>query len=232
MHWNSSLAELANDLIRTTIELAPSDPIPPFISVHVRRGDFANSCPEELTKDECMTPFAFYAHAAQRIARALRTERGIDLRYVFVTSDERDASWWDTVRAETTYNASSSSGLEYVYLNHTALDTASHPLVLASGHTEWYPVLVDAIVQSLGTGFVGSEGSTMSLVAARRVEDWQWGGAAGFMGYSGYTMANGTLREPLIRMVKPGRADSSAADADMMDEITKRMLVRRDLYWE
>ena len=46
-------------------------------------------------------------------------------------------------------------GLEYVFLNHTALNTASHPLVLASGHTEWYPVLVDAVVQSMGTGFVG-----------------------------------------------------------------------------
>ncbi|KLO06788.1 hypothetical protein SCHPADRAFT_1002133 [Schizopora paradoxa] len=237
VHWNASLANLANELIRETISLAPTDPIPPFISIHVRRGDFASSCPKDETKDECMTPFKFFAHAADRVARALRRERGVHVRYVFVTSDERDAGWWDSVRSASTYDdddegdGEKPKGLEYVYLNHTALGTATHPLVLASGHTEWYPVLVDAVIQSMGTGFVGTEGSTMSLVAARRVEDWQWGGAAGFLGFSGYTVANGTLEEPLVRMVKPGRAASSPLDEAMQDEVTKRAF-KRDLYWE
>jgi hypothetical protein len=38
-----------------------------------------------------------------------------------------------------------------------------------------YPVLIDAVVQSSGAGFVGTAGSTMSLVALRRTEEWTGG---------------------------------------------------------
>lgn len=38
-----------------------------------------------------------------------------------------------------------------------------------------YPTLIDAVAQSMGAGFVGTLRSTMSLVAARRVEDWNGG---------------------------------------------------------
>lgn len=38
-----------------------------------------------------------------------------------------------------------------------------------------YPALIDAVVQSMGIGFVGTARSTMSLVAAKRVEDWNGG---------------------------------------------------------
>lgn len=34
---------------------------------------------------------------------------------------------------------------------------------------------MDAAAQSLGAGFVGTRGSTMSLMAARRVVDWSGG---------------------------------------------------------
>jgi hypothetical protein len=38
-----------------------------------------------------------------------------------------------------------------------------------------YPVIIDAVVQSNGMGFVGTELSTFSTLARRRVEDWQAG---------------------------------------------------------
>ena len=38
-----------------------------------------------------------------------------------------------------------------------------------------YPVFLDAAAQSLGAGFVGTYRSTMSLMAARRVVDWNGG---------------------------------------------------------
>ena len=40
---------------------------------------------------------------------------------------------------------------------------------------KWYLPLIDAVVQSLAVGFVGTDQSTMSLVAKRRVEDWSGG---------------------------------------------------------
>lgn len=38
-----------------------------------------------------------------------------------------------------------------------------------------YPVLIDAVVQSTGLGFVGTDRSTMSILARRRVQTWQDG---------------------------------------------------------
>lgn len=38
-----------------------------------------------------------------------------------------------------------------------------------------YPVLIDAAIQSLGVGFVGTDRSTMSILARRRVQSWQDG---------------------------------------------------------
>ena len=38
-----------------------------------------------------------------------------------------------------------------------------------------YPVLIDVVIQSSAAGFVGTDRSTMSLLAARRVQDWGGG---------------------------------------------------------
>lgn len=38
-------------------------------------------------------------------------------------------------------------------------------------------MLIDAVVQAGGIGFVGTDRSTMSILARRRVESW-WKGAA------------------------------------------------------
>lgn len=38
-----------------------------------------------------------------------------------------------------------------------------------------YPVLIDAVIQSSGVGFIGTDRSTMSVLARRRVESWQDG---------------------------------------------------------
>jgi hypothetical protein len=45
--------------------------------------------------------------------------------------------------------------------------------------TNWsmyrYPIVLDVVIQSKGIGFVGTERSTMSLIAKRRVETWNKG---------------------------------------------------------
>jgi len=38
-----------------------------------------------------------------------------------------------------------------------------------------YPLLVDAVIQSSGIGFIGTASSTMSILAGRRVESWYGG---------------------------------------------------------
>lgn len=36
-------------------------------------------------------------------------------------------------------------------------------------------MILDVVVQSMGTGFVGTQYSTMSRIASKRVRDWQDG---------------------------------------------------------
>jgi hypothetical protein len=38
-----------------------------------------------------------------------------------------------------------------------------------------YPLLIDAVIQSSGIGLIGMHGSTMSVLAGRRVQDWHQG---------------------------------------------------------
>lgn len=38
-----------------------------------------------------------------------------------------------------------------------------------------YPLLIEAVIQSSGIGMIGMHGSTMSLLAGRRVQDWHSG---------------------------------------------------------
>lgn len=47
--------------------------------------------------------------------------------------------------------------------------------------TTRYPLLIDAVMQSMGHGFVGTTQSTMSIIAARRVEAWQHGATRLFL---------------------------------------------------
>jgi len=77
------------------------------------------------------------------------------VNHVVVTSDERNATWWREV-AQLGWFAPDHSETKEKY-------------------GEWYPVLIDAVIQSQGVGFVGTDRSTMSIIAARRVESWQKG---------------------------------------------------------
>lgn len=66
-----------------------------------------------------------------------------------------------------------------------------------------HPVLIDAVIQSGGIGFVGTWGSTMSIMAKRRVEAWhggitrqvQWGYVGADDHWSGFEWTT----EPVFR---------------------------------
>lgn len=125
--------------------------------MHVRHGDFGGYC--QGNKDTCYAPISVLAQNVDTIRNRLQTERGVTLQpeHVLVTSDEKDPNWW----AEITQRG-------WSYVDHTGEQT-----VKKLGR--WYPTVIDGIIQSMGTGFVGNQGSTMSLVALRRVVDWNDG---------------------------------------------------------
>jgi hypothetical protein len=156
MHWSARVQDLADDIIRDVLGVAAGGAIPPFISMHVRHGDFGEWC-VSADKSKCYAPLRTWERHAEAVRAAL-VARGVrGALPVLVTSDEADEAWWAAVAAKGWHR-----------VDHGALRTAER-------YGRWYPVFLDAVIQSSGTGFLGTMKSTMSLLAKRRVEDWQNG---------------------------------------------------------
>lgn len=109
--------------------------------------------------DDCFAPLSAYARRVGDVSAALFVRRGIQLpvSHVIVTSDETNETWWAEVAA-----------LGWRRIDHALEHTETR-------YGKWYVPMVDAVAQSLAVGFVGTDRSTMSMVARWRVEDWNNG---------------------------------------------------------
>ncbi|OCH88822.1 hypothetical protein OBBRIDRAFT_836268 [Obba rivulosa] len=158
-HWTSDLEQLGKTYLRRTFQLLDDAPIPPFIAIHARRGDFANWC-GEASRDTCFPPLSTFNHCVDEIRAELLGTRGIASDTpipVVLTSDERDETWWGAV-----------AEVGWLRVDHARERTVER-------YGAFYPVVLDAVVQSFATGFVGTERSTFSTLARRRVTDWNRG---------------------------------------------------------
>ncbi|KAJ7706027.1 hypothetical protein B0H17DRAFT_1035316 [Mycena rosella] len=154
MHWTPDLERLADDYVRIALGIEQDRDIPAFISVHVRHYDFEVWC-GGVPVQECFASLPVIARRVREVQEEIRERTGIMVNHVVVTSDERNATWWREVALLGWFNPDHSKTKET--------------------YGDWYPVLIDAVIQSQGVGFVGTDRSTMSIIAARRVESWQYG---------------------------------------------------------
>ncbi|KZO99653.1 hypothetical protein CALVIDRAFT_534075 [Calocera viscosa TUFC12733] len=129
--------------------------LPKFISVHARRGDFGHSCPGD--NFSCLPSIEQLQQRVEEIRHEIFKKDGLYVEQVLVLSDETDPAWWQEVRDN-----------GWGWIDHVRERTAEK-------HGPWYVPLLDAVFQSAGVGFIGTDSSTMSLVAALRVRDWQDG---------------------------------------------------------
>ncbi|KAK2460112.1 hypothetical protein APHAL10511_007878 [Amanita phalloides] len=156
MHWNPDLETLANQYVRKAMGLGRFERIPLYISIHARHADFKTFC-NHLPLDQCFASPAVIERRIEEVRQELRDRRGLEVQHVIMTSDEQNSTWWDDVRKQGWFTLDHSRTVEL--------------------HGIWYPVLIDAVVQSNGVGFVGTHGSTMSAMARRRVLSWHDGAA-------------------------------------------------------
>ncbi|KAG8987180.1 hypothetical protein FRB90_003552, partial [Tulasnella sp. 427] len=117
---------------------------------------------ETVKLEDCAAPLSTYARRIKQVQDELAQLHGpdsplSDLQNVVVTSDDRDPKWWKEVH-------------ELGWLGTDEFDEE-----IGAKYGRWYPTIIDAVVQSRGKAFVGTQGSTMSDYAARRVQDWQHG---------------------------------------------------------
>lgn len=139
----------------------------------MRHGDFGNWC-EGVPVEECFASIPVIARRVREVQEELSIKHsGMSVRHVIMTSDERDEAWWDLVKAQGWYRVDhSNTAVQY---GRWFVLPSLFPSLRTSPAVVRYPVIIDAVVQSKGMGFVGTDRSTFSILARRRVEDWQRG---------------------------------------------------------
>ncbi|KAJ6621115.1 hypothetical protein B0H10DRAFT_2352825 [Mycena sp. CBHHK59/15] len=140
MRWLPALEQVALQYTRRAFGLDGDVPIPPFISVHVRRNDFKSQCRLGVALEDCFASLPVIARRVREVQAEIQERKGIVVSHVIVTSDEKNGTWWGQVEEQ-----------------------------------GWYPILIDAVIQSQGVGFVGTDMSTVSALAWNRVKSWQDG---------------------------------------------------------
>ncbi|KAF8203947.1 hypothetical protein BJ912DRAFT_1090884 [Pholiota molesta] len=154
MRWTPRLEDLTDKYVRKAFGTGPTVETPPWIAIHIRHGDFAGYC-GEVPVDDCFASISVIARRVEEVKQEISERKGIDVKHVIMTSDEKNATWWEAVAKEGWYRVDSSETVQ----NYSA----------------WYPLLIDASIQSGGLGFVGTDRSTMSTLARRRVQSWSDG---------------------------------------------------------
>ncbi|KAJ6570587.1 hypothetical protein DFH09DRAFT_1464401 [Mycena vulgaris] len=151
MHLVPKIQEVAASYTRQTLGVEHHEQIPPYIAVHVRRGDFSIWCNiDGVAVDLCFAPLSAFARRVKEVQAELLQRTGTVAERVIITSDEEDEVWWESVYE-----------LGWFRPNH------AETIAL---HGSWYPIFIDAAIHGAAAGFVGTATSTVSILARRRVE--------------------------------------------------------------
>ncbi|KAI5475197.1 hypothetical protein MNV49_001850 [Pseudohyphozyma bogoriensis] len=164
LHFVPRILELRDAYARRIFGTAEEEEAPPYISVHIRRGDFSRF------KNNSLVPLSVYQSAVANIDRQLRDRAKMRNKWyhpsaplpgpheVLVTTDEPSSSKFvDEIRE-----------LGWKVVDHNALNTTA-----TLG--DWYGPALDSALLAGGRGFVGTALSTYSWLAKLRVESWNDG---------------------------------------------------------
>ncbi|KAM6492243.1 hypothetical protein JOM56_011967 [Amanita muscaria] len=157
MHWTPELEQLGSQYLRRALNLEHSEELtPPYISIHVRHGDFDFLCRDfHRPIDECFSSLDVIERRVEEVQQELWRRKGMRVKHVVMTSDEVNSTWWEDVKKK-----------GWFVIDHSRTAELYGP---------WYPILIDAVVQSNGIAFLGTDKSTMSIMARRRVQSWHRG---------------------------------------------------------
>ncbi|RXW14498.1 hypothetical protein EST38_g11356 [Candolleomyces aberdarensis] len=154
LRFTEPLVDLAREYVRRALKV---EEVPQMITVHIRRGDFNFFDCQDQKKANCYIALSKYHDAVLKMQAQLLKDHNINASRVLVISDETDPAFWQQIPE-----------YGWDHFNHTAERTTER-------YGEWYPLLIDKVTLSLGAGFVGTIGSTFSVLNAWRVEDWNGG---------------------------------------------------------
>lgn len=115
MHWAPELEKLADSYVRRAMSLSSFEPTPPvrsplyiigkplifeqYISIHARHSDFGEYC-GDLPKDQCFASPAIIGRRIEEVRQELRERKNMEVQHVVMTSDERNATWWEDIKKQ------------------------------------------------------------------------------------------------------------------------------------
>lgn len=169
IHFNRELEALADDYLVDLFGCGDASRIPPFISIHLRRGDF-----KEFTGFTALDKYiSGLTRLRERLQRRLDdpfSHRGVFLKNfrhfgrradayeVVVTTDEQPGTdFWREVE-----------GMGWRIVDHEKRETKERL-------GPWHMTMLDSAILARGQGFVGTGHSTFSHLAGLRVKYWNGG---------------------------------------------------------
>ncbi|KAL7416334.1 hypothetical protein BDY24DRAFT_379324 [Mrakia frigida] len=162
MRFREEIVEEAQTLLKKIFGVSKKEEVPPFVVFHVRHGDFDWQCKDD---NPCFTT-AQFAFALAKMQREYERQGDALTRppfptEVLVISDETEPAFYSELRERGWRSTFDVNGLE------------NSKLVKELGG--WYLLLVETVLLSQGTHFLGTAESTMSLLAGLRTQDWNGG---------------------------------------------------------
>jgi hypothetical protein len=128
MRWTPRLENLADQYVRQSLGVEDSSKTPPvrdvtfvwerilivpdqWIAIHIRHNDFADWCGTVPVLD-CFSPISVIARRVEEVKQELLARKGLIVNHVIMTSDEKNATWWDDVVAQGWFRVDHSKTVE------------------------------------------------------------------------------------------------------------------------
>lgn len=130
MHWTPWLENLADSYVRKAFG-TPDDETTPLVStmqftirivhlitmlqwigIHIRHGDFADWCSPGVPIENCFASISVIKRRVEDVKQELLERKGLVVNHVIMTSDEKNATWWEAVTNEGWYALDHSKTVE------------------------------------------------------------------------------------------------------------------------
>ncbi|GAA5977471.1 hypothetical protein JCM5350_004698 [Sporobolomyces pararoseus] len=173
LHFTPLVEQQATSYLLKLFEVEKEDDIPPFITIHLRRGDF-----KEFTG--AYTDLEKYTTALDRLLPRLQSRLDNSTSfsgpgrtpYRHLSRSKLRASSYSIVA--TTDESSSSPFVQKV--RELGWKVVDHELLKTKEELGgWWPTLLDCAILARGRSFIGTDKSTYSNLAALRVKYWNGG---------------------------------------------------------
>jgi hypothetical protein len=77
----------------------------------MRHGDFATWC-TGMALSDCFAPVSVIARRVEEVKKEILDRKGISVQHVIMTSDEKNATWWEEVTSQGWYRIDHSNTAE------------------------------------------------------------------------------------------------------------------------